>query len=80
MNWSNPFVTKPIKTIKPGDKMFNTHNGFISSGRASIEIDPRCPQQYANIIAQCYDAGWIKPVAHVTEKEYMLLGLNHGDL
>ena len=45
--------------------------------RASIEISPSCPSRYADIIAQCYNNGWIKPVAHVTEKEYMLLGLSN---
>lgn len=78
MNWSNPFVTKTIKTIRPGDKMFYIHNGFMTSDRASLEITQQCPQQYVNIIAQCYENGWIKPVAHVTEQEYVLLGLNHG--
>lgn len=79
MNWDNPFVTRPIVSIRPSDKMFKIHNGFISSGRASIEIDSKCPTQYANIIAQCYDAGWIKPVAHCTEKEYVLMGLSDGN-
>lgn len=78
MNWNNPFKTVTIKTIKPGDNLFNIHNGFITSGRASLEIDPKCPPQYANIIAQCYNNGWIKPVAHCTEKEYVLLGLNNN--
>ena len=66
-----------IKTIKPGDRMFKIHNGFMMSDRASIEIDPRCPARYADIIAECYNRGWIKPVAHVTEKEYTLLGLSN---
>lgn len=80
MNWNNPFVTTAIKTIKPGDKMFYINNGFITSDRASIEITTSCPTRYANIIAECYQNGWIKPVAHCTEKEYMLIGLNHGNL
>lgn len=80
MNWSNPFVTKTIKTIKPGDKMFKISNGFMTSDRASLEIDPRCPSYHTQIILEAYKKGWIKPVAHCTEKEYILMGLNHGDL
>lgn len=64
-----------IKTIKPGNRLFKIHNGLMMCDRASIEIDARCPSRYANIIAECYQNGWIKPVAHVTEKEYTLLGL-----
>lgn len=78
MNWNNPFKTVTIKTIKPGDKMFKIHTGFTLTDRASIEIDPQCPSNYANIVAQCYHNGWIKPVAHVTEKEYTLLGLSNN--
>lgn len=70
-------VTDPLKSIRPGDKMYKIHNGFMTCDRASIEISPKCPSHYANIIAQCYQNGWIKPVAHVTEKEYVLLGLSN---
>ena len=79
INWKNPFQTVKIKNIKPGDKMFKFSNGFISCDRASIYIDPNCPGHIANLIMQAYDDGYIKPVAHMTEKEYTLIGLNHGD-
>ena len=78
----NPFTYQPfeskIKTIRPGDKMFRMHNGFMLSDRASIEISLDCPSRYANIIAECYNNGWIKPIAHVTEKEYVIMGLSNG--
>lgn len=77
--WRNPFVTVKIKTIKPGDKMFKINNGFMTSDRASIEISPKCPSHIAVLVAQAYEAGYIKPVAHVTEKEYVLMGLANGD-
>jgi hypothetical protein len=80
IEWSNPFHTAKIKDIKPGDKMFKINNGFMTCDRASIYVDPKCPSHIANVLMQAYDAGWIKPVAHCTEKEYMLMGLNHGDL
>jgi hypothetical protein len=74
------FISDPltkIRTIKPGDRMFRIHGGIITSDRASIEIDSRCPAKYAEIILSCYNKGWVKPVAHVTEKEYVLLGLSN---
>jgi hypothetical protein len=55
--------------------MFKFSNGLVMCDRASIEIAHQCPKGYADIIAECYNNGWIKPVAHVTEKEYVLLGL-----
>lgn len=70
------FFKSTIKTIEPGDKMFKIHNGFMSSDRASIRIDPRCPRYVAEMVVDAYNSGWIKPVAHVTEKEYTLLGLS----
>lgn len=73
----NPFKTVSVKTIKPGDKMFKINNGFLVSDRASIEISPKCPSRYADMIAQCYENGWISAVAHVTEKEYVLIGLSN---
>ena len=77
--WRNPFITRPIKTIRPGDKMFKIHNGFMACDRASLEIAPTCPSNIANTIAIAHSKGWLKPVAHVTEKEYVLMGLANGD-
>jgi hypothetical protein len=78
MNWDNPFKTTTIKTIKPGHKLFKISNGFMTSDRASIEIKPNCPSNIANLIAQAHNNGWITAVAHVTEKEYVLMGLSNG--
>ncbi len=80
MNWSNPFKTVSIKTIKPGDKMFKIRTGFMATDRASLEITNDCPSYHTQIILEAYKKGWIKPVAHVTEKEYVLMGLSNGDL
>lgn len=68
--------TKSIRSIRPGDSKFKISTGIVISDRASIEIDSVCPTVYSNIILEAYSKGWIKPVAHVTEREYILLGLN----
>ena len=68
--------TKSIRTIKAGDPKFKIPAGIMMSDRASIEIDAICPTAYSNIILEAYSKGWIRPVAHVTEREYILLGLS----
>ena len=66
---------KTIRTIKPGDPKFKLNTGLMISDRASVEISPRCPYYYAKVVLEAYNKGWIKAVAHWTEREYILLGL-----
>lgn len=67
--------TSTVRTINNRDPLFFIHDQLIISPRAGIEIDQRCPRQYQQMIATALDLGWIKPVAHVTEKEYMWMSL-----
>ena len=67
--------TKSIRTIRAGDPKFKIPAGIVMSDRASIEIDSVCPTAYSKIILEAYSKGWIRPIAHVTEREYILLGL-----
>ena len=67
--------TKSIQTIKRGDPMFKISGGTVMSDRASLEIAPNCPEYYSRVIIEAYSKGWIKPSAHFTEHEYILLGL-----
>jgi hypothetical protein len=74
------FISSPktrIKTIKPGNKHFKIKTDFMLADRASIEIDSRCPTYIAEIILDAYNRGWVKPVANVTEKEFVLIGLSN---
>jgi hypothetical protein len=71
------FAKSNIKSIQPGDKHFRITDGLVTSGRASFEISKSCPGEYRQIIAACIDRGWIKPVAHVTEEEYMVMQLSN---
>lgn len=68
--------TSQIRTIKQHDPAFLIPNGIVMSHRASIEIAPNCPDYYARMITEAYTLGWIKPVAHVTEREYIFMGLS----
>ena len=44
--------------------------------RAGFEINENCPREYRQIIAACIDQGWLKPIAHVTERELLFMGLS----
>ena len=64
-----------IRTLKPGDPNFVITDGLVQTNRAGIEISQRCPSNYASLIAECLNHGWIKPVAYVTERELIFMGL-----
>ena len=65
-----------IRTIKPGDPRFNIADKFVNVPRAGFEISQRCPREYQLIISECINNGWIKPVAHVHERELIFMGLS----
>ena len=65
-----------IRTIRQDDPNFLIKDRFTTAPRAGFEIPNRCPEEYKRIIAQCIDNGWIKPVAHVTERELIFMGLS----
>lgn len=64
-----------IKTFKPGDAAFTINDGMVSSPRASFEISRSCPAEYKSIFITAINAGWLKPVAHMHERELMISGL-----
>lgn len=65
-----------VKTIRQDDPRFLIKDGLYLTPRAGFEIDRNCPKEYQKILATCIDNGWIKPIAHVTEKELLFLGLS----
>lgn len=58
-----------IQTIRQGDPKFMLSDGLMICPRAGFEINAQCPKAYKQVIAECIDNGWIKPVAHVYGKE-----------
>ena len=64
-----------IKTIRPGELGFTIDDGFITSPRASFEISNSCPAEYKSIFITAINAGWLKPVAHMHEREVLISGL-----
>jgi hypothetical protein len=64
-----------IRTIKPGDPNFVIRDGLTQANRAGLEISQRCPENYKDLILECIRHGWLKPIAHVTERELIFAGL-----
>jgi hypothetical protein len=64
-----------IRTIRQEDPSFMITDKFIMTPRAGFEINEKCPREYRQIIAACIDQGWLKPVANVTERELIFMGL-----
>jgi hypothetical protein len=60
-----------IKTLRPGDDGFRLNDGVIICPRAGLEVGNECPDQYRLILQECIHRGWLRPVAHVYDKELM---------
>jgi hypothetical protein len=58
-----------IRTIRQGDPKFTLTDKFVTCPRAGFEISEKCPTNYAKVLAECIEYGWLKPVAHVYGKE-----------
>ena len=65
-------------TIKRGDLNFFIQGKFTISPRASIQVANNCPREYAMIVQTCLEKGWVQPVATITERERIFMGLTNG--
>ena len=61
-----------IKTLKQNDPDFRIIDGIITVPRAGFEINQRCPENYKDLILECINHGWLKPVAHMMDYEYTM--------
>jgi hypothetical protein len=66
-----------VRTLKQGDRHFSITDKFVVTPRAGFEISKDCPYNHLQILQTCIDRGWIKPVAHVTERELIFMGLTN---
>jgi hypothetical protein len=71
------FQKSQVRTIKPGDPNFVINDGLVRTNRAGLEISQRCPEKYKDLILECLSHGWLKPVANVTERELVFMGLSN---
>jgi hypothetical protein len=65
--------SSPWVTLRQGDPSFQLHGPYTLANRAGIEITNRCPREYADIIAQAYERGWIKLIATVPKDDPTLI-------
>lgn len=65
-----------VRTIHQDDPNFRIVDGFTTYPRAGFHVLPECPRQYREIIELCVSNGWLKPIAHVTERELIFMGLS----
>ncbi len=65
-----------IRRIDRNDPKFLIYDDLVVVPRAGFEISKTCPGEYRSILMQAVQAGWIKPVAHVSERELLFIGLS----
>lgn len=64
---------RQFKTLRRGDDDFMfSHDGYTMVPRAGFEISSGCPINYREIIQECINHGWLKPVAHMRDTEYTM--------
>ncbi len=65
-------ITQPenrFVKLTRGDDNFMMTDGIKMVPRSSLEFSSDCPKTYIDIIARCYENGWIKNIAYVKTKE-----------
>ena len=60
-----------IRTVRHNDDDFIITDGLVMTPRAGFEISSDCPSNYKEIIRECINHGWLKPVAHMYDSELM---------
>jgi hypothetical protein len=66
-----------IRLIKPNDRRFLIDDGIVTSPRAGFEISSNCPVDYKIVLQECINNGWLTPVAYMTEREMLFVGLSN---
>jgi hypothetical protein len=64
-----------IKIIRQDDPRFDISDGMTIASRAGFEISSGCPIEYKMVLQECINNGWLRPVAYMTEREMMFVGL-----
>ena len=64
-----------IRTIRQEDPNFTIQDGLTITPRAGFEISNTCPRQYKLMIIEAIKNGWLQPIANLTERELIFMGL-----
>ncbi len=67
-----------IRMVKEGDPLWIIVDGNIISPRAGFHIKRTCIPEYANIIRECIERGWLQPVAYMKDTEQTWEILQNG--
>lgn len=66
-----------IHTLTKDDPRFLIKDKFIVSPRASFEISADCPREHKLVIMEAIKNEWLLPVANLTERELIFMGLTN---
>lgn len=72
------FKQSKVRKIDRSDSRFMIRDDIVVVPRAGFEISRSCPAEYRSVLITAVNAGWIKPVAHVHERELLVMGLSNG--
>jgi hypothetical protein len=64
-----------IRTLKQDDPRFLIKDKFVVSPRAGFEISQDCPRGHKLIIMEAIKNEWLMPIANLTERELLFMGL-----
>jgi len=64
-----------IRTLKQDDPRFLIRDKLIVSPRAGFEFSRNCPREHKLIIMEAIKNEWLMPVANITERELIFMGL-----
>ena len=65
-----------IRAILPDDPKFILKDEHTVCPRAGFQISETCPKEYKDILRQCIEYKWIKPIAYVYAKELTFQSLS----
>lgn len=66
-----------IFAIRQNDPYWIISDGMIITPRAGFEISERCPGNHRVYITNAIDQGWLTPVAYISSREKIFLGLSN---
>ena len=56
--------------LLPGDQGFDFNGGLIRYQRATMLINPACPESVRDLIIKASSRGWLQPVAYMKQEEW----------
>jgi hypothetical protein len=60
-----------VRTLRQSDPDFQLRDGMVVTPRAGFEILSGCPVEYKKVIQVCINNGWLRPVAHILDRDLM---------